>query len=49
MAEQDPKIPVVSKDMTVFKKMLFAVVLRIAANCCFHGSRLLTAVMETQV
>ena len=49
MAEQDPKIPVVSKDMPDFKKMLFAVVLRIAANCCFHGSSLLTAVMETQV
>ena len=48
MAERDPKIPVVSKD-TDFKKMLFAAVLRIAANSCFHGSSLLTAVMETQV
>ena len=44
MAEQDPKIPVVSKDMPDFKKMLFAVVLRIAANCCFHGSSLLTLI-----
>ena len=49
MAEQDPKIPVVSKDMPDFKKMLFAAVLRIAANSCFHGSSLLTTVMETQV
>ena len=48
MAEQDPKIPVVSKDMPDLKKMLFAVP-RIAANCCFHGSSFLTAVMETQV
>ena len=30
-------------------KLLFAAVLRIAANCCFHGSSLLTAVTETQV
>ena len=49
MAVQDPKIPVVSKDMPDFKKWLFAAVLRIAANYCFHGSSLLTAVMETQV
>ena len=30
-------------------KLLFAAVLRIAANYCFHGSSLLTAVMETHV
>ena len=29
--------------------LLFAAVLRIAANYCFHGSSLLTAVTETQV
>ena len=49
MAEQDPKKPVVSKDMPDFKRLLFAAVLRIAANYCFHGSSLLTAVIETQV
>ena len=44
------KKPVVSKDMMPdFKKLLFAAVLRIAANYCFHGSSLLTAVIETQV
>ena len=30
-------------------KLLFAAVLRIAANYCFHGSSLLTAVTETHV
>ena len=49
MAEQYPKKPVVSEDMPDFKKLLFAALLRIAANYCFHGSSLLTAVMETQV
>ena len=49
MAEQDLKKTLVSKDMPDFKKLLFAAVLRIAANYCFHGSSLLTAVMETQV
>ena len=49
MAEQDPKIPVVSKDMPDFQKLLFAAVLRITVNYCSHGSSLLTAVMETQV
>ena len=50
MAEKDPKKPVVSKDMMPdFKKLLFAAVLRIAANYYFHGSSLLTAVIETQV
>ena len=29
--------------------LLFAAVLRIAANYCFHSSSLLTAVKETQV
>ena len=29
--------------------LLFAAVLRIAANYCFHGSSLLTAVTETHV
>ena len=29
--------------------LLFVAVLRIAANYCFHGSSLLTAVTETQV
>ena len=43
------KKPVVSKDMPDFKKLLFAAVLRIAANYCSQGSSLLTAVMETQV
>ena len=32
-----------------FRKLLFAAVLRIAANYCFHGSSLLTAVTETHV
>ena len=31
------------------QKLLFAAVLRIAANYCFHGSSLLTAVTETHV
>ena len=35
--------------LSKFWKLLFAAVLRIQANCCFHGSSLLTAVTETQV
>ena len=31
------------------EQLLFAAVLRIAANYCFHGSSLLTAVTETRV
>ena len=37
------------KDSPDRGKLLFAAVLRIAANYCFHGSSLLTAVTDTHV